>query len=87
VPVVYASGGQTEIVTDEASGFCWKDLDQLAAHTRKLAKDDELRRRLGQQAIIASRRFSRETFVAAIDGLISKVKHNDGNFSHCPPGP
>lgn len=87
VPVVYASGGQTEIVTDEASGFCWKNLDQLAAHTRKLANDDELRRRLGQQAIIASRRFSRETFVAAIDGLIAKVKHNDGNFSHCAPGP
>ena len=74
VPVVYASGGQTEIVTDEVDGFCWNDLDQLAARTRRLANDDELRRRLAQQAIIASRRFSKEAFTEAIDRLVSKVK-------------
>jgi glycosyltransferase involved in cell wall biosynthesis len=70
VPVVYASGGQTEIVTDEVDGFYWNELDQLAARTRDLANDDELRRRLGEQATIASRRFNRKIFAAAIDRLI-----------------
>jgi glycosyltransferase involved in cell wall biosynthesis len=73
VPVVYASGGQTEIVTNEVDGFCWNNLDQLSAHTRKLAEDAELRGRLGQQAVIASRRFSRETFAGAIDRLMLKI--------------
>ena len=70
VPVVYASGGQKEIVSDGVDGFCWNDLDQLAAETRKLANDDELRCRLGRQAVIASRRFDRESFAKAIDRVI-----------------
>ncbi len=73
VPVVYASGGQTEIVTSEVDGFCWNDLEQLSIHTRKLANDAELHRRLGQQAVIASRRFSRETFAEGIDRLMLKI--------------
>jgi glycosyltransferase involved in cell wall biosynthesis len=73
VPVVYASGGQTEVVSNEVYGFCWNDLEQLSGYTRKLANDAELRRRLGQQAVIASRRFSRETFAEAIDRLMLKI--------------
>ena len=67
VPVVYASGGQKEIVTDGVDGFCWNDLEQLSTGTRKVANDAELRRRLSQQAMTASRRFSRETFASAIE--------------------
>ncbi|HYV12599.1 MAG TPA: glycosyltransferase [Pyrinomonadaceae bacterium] len=70
VPVVYATGGQKEIVTDEVDGYWWTDIDRLVNQTRKLANDATLRSELGHQAVLSSKRFSRETFVANIDRLI-----------------
>jgi len=70
VPVVYATGGQKEIVTDEVDGYWWVDIDRLVNQTRRLANDAALRSELGQQAVLSSKRFSRETFVANIDRLI-----------------
>jgi glycosyltransferase involved in cell wall biosynthesis len=70
VPVVYATGGQQEIVTDEVDGYWWADIDRLVNQTRRLANDDELRSELGQRAVLSSKRFSRETFAANIDRLI-----------------
>jgi len=62
VPVVYATGGQKEIVTDEVDGYWWTDIDRLVDQTRRLANDDELRSELGRQAVLSSQRFSKETF-------------------------
>jgi glycosyltransferase involved in cell wall biosynthesis len=70
VPVVYATGGQKEIVTDGVDGYWWTDIARLTNQTRELANDDELRSELGQQAVLSSKRFSRETFAANIDRLI-----------------
>jgi len=70
VPVVYATGGQREIVTDEVDGYWWADIDQLVKQTRRLANDTALRSELGHQAVLTSKRFSRETFVGNIDRLI-----------------
>jgi len=70
VPVVYATGGQKEIVTDKVDGYWWADIDRLVNQTRRLTNDDELRSELAQQAVLSSKRFSRETFVANIDRLI-----------------
>jgi len=70
VPVVYATGGQKEIVTDGVDGYWWTDIDRLVNQTRRLANDDELRSELGRQAVLSSKRFSRETFAANIDHLI-----------------
>jgi glycosyltransferase involved in cell wall biosynthesis len=74
VPVVYATGGQKEIVTDEVNGYWWTNIDRLAVQTRRLANDDELRSELRQQAVRSSKRFSRETFVANIDRLILQYR-------------
>ena len=71
VPVVYATGGQKEIVTDEVDGYWWTDIDRLVNQTRRLANDPALRSALGHQAVLSSKRFSRETFVANIDRLIA----------------
>ena len=71
VPVIYATGGQKEIVTDEVDGYWWTDIDRLVNQTRRLANDAALRSELGHQAVLSSKRFSRETFVAnrSIDRL------------------
>ena len=71
VPVVYATGGQKEIVTDGVDGYWWTDIDRLLTQTRKLANDAALRSALGHRALLSSKRFSREAFVADIDRLIS----------------
>ena len=71
VPAVYATGGQKEIVTDEVDGYWWTDFDRLVSHTRRLANDDELRAKFGQQAVLNSKRFSKQSFVSNIDRLIS----------------
>jgi len=73
VPVVYATGGQKEIVTDEIDGYWWTDIDRLVNQTRRLAQDAGLRSDLGQQAVLSSKRFSKETFVANVDRLIDHV--------------
>ena len=73
VPVVYATGGQKEIVTDEVDGYWWTDIDRLANQTRRLANDPALLSELGHQAVLSSKRFSRETFVASIDRLIARL--------------
>lgn len=70
VPVVYASGGQKEIVTDGVEGLWWNDIDELAQQTRKLVKDEDLRGRLAQQAVASSRRFSKDIFAERIDQLL-----------------
>lgn len=73
VPIVYASGGQKEIVTDGVDGFWWNDIDGLMDRTRSLANDAELRCRLSQQAVLTSKRFGREAFTAKVDQLIMEL--------------
>jgi glycosyltransferase involved in cell wall biosynthesis len=83
VPVVYATGGQKEIVTDEVNGYWWTDIDRLVSQTRRLANDPALCSELGRQAVLSSKQFSRETFVANINQLIG-VTHEcqDHQINH-----
>lgn len=70
VPVVYSNGGQKEIVTGQIDGCWWQNVDELVSQTRTLANDLALRSKLGQQAVISSKRFSREAFAARVDNLV-----------------
>jgi glycosyltransferase involved in cell wall biosynthesis len=72
VPLVYASGGQKEIVTDGVDGSWWSGIDELVAKTRMLAKDQSLSCRLGQTAVHSSKRFNRQAFVTRMDQLIAR---------------
>lgn len=73
VPVVYAAGGQPEIVEDGVSGFLWRDLDILAERTVRLARDHALRQRLARAAHLVSRRFGREAFAASVGALVADL--------------
>jgi len=72
VPVVYASGGQKEIVTDGVDGFWWNDIDGLISQTVRLIEDPTLRCRMTQEAIVSSKRFSKPAFTAQVDQLITR---------------
>jgi glycosyltransferase involved in cell wall biosynthesis len=62
VPLVPASGGQTEIVEDRRSGFLCRDTDELVEHSVELAKDEELRERMSRMAAERSLSFRSEVF-------------------------
>ena len=66
VPVVIESGGQCETVVSGRTGFRWRTLDELAESTRLLAGDEDLRARLAAGALVDSRQFSRDSFVARV---------------------
>jgi glycosyltransferase involved in cell wall biosynthesis len=70
VPVVINRGGQREIVTHGVDGFLWDDLDSLAEHTQRLARDADLWQRFSRQAVRSSARFSREAFSKRTEQLI-----------------
>ena len=76
VPIVYASGGQKEIVADGVDGLFWNELDQLVARTMEVANDTVLRERLSTEAINSSRRFSKNEFTAEVDRLVESLIHS-----------
>jgi glycosyltransferase involved in cell wall biosynthesis len=73
VPVVFAAGGQRELVADGVSGYGWRTLAELRERTEQLIADPALRTRLAEVAVLASQRFDwphfrqrlAETLVAA----------------------
>jgi glycosyltransferase involved in cell wall biosynthesis len=73
VPIVYAGGGQLEIV-DESCGRLWKMPEQLIEHTIKIIEDKTLNALLQKEAITRSERFSGKVFYKDFDELLSYEK-------------
>lgn len=70
VPVVVASGGQTEIVESGKAGFLWDSVANLKKYTILLTKDQKLMDKLSSGALLASRRFSKLKFEERIKNLL-----------------
>lgn len=58
IPVVFAGGGQLEIVEEEKNGYLWQTTEELKAKTFKAIKNPGLK----NSSINASRRFSKQEF-------------------------
>jgi glycosyltransferase involved in cell wall biosynthesis len=78
VPIVFDSGGQSEIVQNGACGFLWRDLEQLREHTLRLSEDEELRHGLGLAAHARSQRFSRQAFREEARRLLAGILQKTG---------
>ena len=70
VPLVYASGGQKEIVTNGVDGLWWNRIDELVSQTRALVANEALGSRFSENAVRSSTRFSRQTFLERMDELV-----------------
>ncbi len=70
VPIVFAGGGQKEIITNGVNGFLWKETTELAFKTIEVSKDDKLRDKIAQQAIQRSKLFSKEVFFQKLNEII-----------------
>lgn len=71
VPLVFAAGGQPEIITDGENGMLWTSVGELVHDTIALAGDPVKRALMQQKAIARSEAFSVERFTRAFDGLIA----------------
>lgn len=70
VPVVINRGGQKEIVEDNKTGLLWETKTQLYNQTLRLIEDKSTMKRISQNAIENSRRFSREKFLKEYEKII-----------------
>lgn len=70
VPVVFAGGGQMEIVSNNDNGFLWESEDQLITKTLSLISDSKLWAKLSQSAQMRAKEYSRERFCQQLQSLI-----------------
>jgi len=68
IPVVFAGGGQTEIVTDAVDGYTWTTKKELGDKTMRAIKEGSA---LNSKLIQRSKDFSKNIFNQAFDNLFS----------------
>lgn len=70
IPIVVRKGGLTEIVEKQESGLFWENEDELKEQTVKLANDQKMMEALSKEAVIRSKKFSKENFIKKIRELV-----------------
>lgn len=70
VPVVINAGGQKEIVEDGKNGFLWDTLEELQEKTLRLAHDQNLRKKLSEEAKKRAQFFSGRRFCEELEEII-----------------
>lgn len=74
VPLVYAAGGQLEIVSEGINGMFWRTPQELIEKTIELAKDKKKYDSYSKAAINRAEDFSVTQFTRAFDALIVGLK-------------
>jgi len=69
VPVVFAGGGQKDIIGNWVNGFLWTTVDQLEEQTQKIIADKKMWTRMARAARHHAQSFSRERFYREIKEL------------------
>ncbi len=69
VPIVFAGGGQKEIVVEGRNGFFWSTTRQLKDKTLALMRKPGVWEDLSKKAIIGSGEFSKEKFFKRLDEI------------------
>jgi len=73
VPLAFNGGGPRETIAPSVNGFLWNNPEELQNYTRWLMHGDELHRRMGAGAVVASRRFTQGEFLSRMDALIERL--------------
>jgi len=71
VPLVYAAGGQPEIISDGINGVLWTTVRELVDQTAALVTDSQKMRSMQKHALVRSETFNAARFTRAFDGLIA----------------
>lgn len=74
VPIVFAGGGQREIVDEGKNGFLWKTTGELLEKTSEIIINKKLTVTLQKNAIHTGKKFSVSRFCGAFDHLLYEIK-------------
>jgi len=77
IPLVFAGGGQKEIIEDGKNGFLWKTTDELIKKTISLIRGAGSIDTLRRSVEIRAKDFSQSRFTKAFDALLTKICKND----------
>jgi hypothetical protein len=75
VPLVFARGGQAEVVEHGRTGFHWSSLEELKTLTLRLVHDRLLERGMAAQAQERAAGFERRNFV---QGMLEVIRTDCG---------
>ncbi len=70
VPVVFPEGGPKEIITEGKNGLFWRSLPELTEITNNLIQNPTLLKRLAQNSIENSEKFSKEIFLKNFEAIL-----------------
>lgn len=70
VPIVFAGGGQLEVITESKNGFFWKTTNELIDKTIRVINNRDLQQDISDNAMMRARFFSKEKFFAKLNALI-----------------
>ncbi len=70
VPLVYAAGGQQEILANELAYCLWKSIDECVQKTQELVSDDTMYSNLQEHAIARSQDFGQNQFYVTLQKMV-----------------
>jgi O-antigen biosynthesis protein len=73
LPVVFAGGGQPEIVNDRADGVLWRTQEELVNRTRDLTSSPDRLQELSARAVGRGDTFSKDAFVSRFFDAVSDL--------------
>ena len=73
VPVVLGRGGQPEIVHHGKNGFLWLSNEELKSYTKKLIRNENLRKKMSETAVYDSRKYNKKSFNNKLEGLLKDI--------------
>ncbi|MFH0749583.1 MAG: glycosyltransferase [Candidatus Gottesmanbacteria bacterium] len=73
VPIVFAGGGQPEIVKQKKNGYLWKTRAELITATERVITNEKEATALRKEAIKSAKHFSKEVFNQAFDALLKSL--------------
>lgn len=72
VPLVFAAGGQMDIVTDSYNGYLWSNQEELLEKTHRVIQDEKLFKKISQNALSSVKKYSNEEFYAQLEKSIAE---------------
>lgn len=73
VPIVYAGGGQQEIIQDGTNGYLWYTVDELIERTTEMVRDTGKREAMRIQAQKRALAFDESRFTKSFDDLLMNI--------------
>ncbi len=73
IPIVFAGGGQTEIIRDGKNGFLWRSTEELLGKTSFVIRDTKEQQRIRDEGAKRAMDFQELKFTQAFDDLLMNI--------------